>query len=290
MQLTLAPLQEWLEPAPQPFLKWAGGKSQLLPQMTPFLPKHFQNYHEPFLGGAALFWHLFDLRRRGEITFQDSYLSDANPELINCYLQVRDDVANLITELAQLRNNHCPETYYRVRDLEVKRLTPLQRAARFIYLNKTCYNGLYRVNRDGKFNVPMGRYHNPRIFDEEQLRQNSQALQSAHIECRDFRTVLERAQPGDFVYFDPPYAPLSPTSNFTSYTAGEFGVAAQRELAEVFRQLDRRGCYVMLSNSWCDFTLALYRDFHCVELKATRAINSQPSGRGKISELLVCNY
>ncbi|MEN9235610.1 MAG: DNA adenine methylase [Gloeomargarita sp. GMQP_bins_120] len=288
MQLTL-PFQP-VSLGPPPFLKWAGGKSQLLSQMTPFLPRRFRAYHEPFLGGGAVFWHLFHLRQQGKVSFQDGYLSDINAELINCYLQVRDHLEELLAELQRLRDSHCAETYYRVRSLDPEALTPVQRAARLIYLNKTCYNGLYRVNRQGRFNVPMGRYRNPRIFDADRLRQNSHALRNISITCRDFRTVLDWAQPGDFIYLDPPYVPLSPTANFTSYAAAGFGEAEQRELAALFRELHRRGCYVMLSNSWCAFTLALYGDFPCIELKAARAINSKAEDRGQVSELLVCNY
>jgi DNA adenine methylase len=169
-------------------------------------------------------------------------------------------------------------------------LAPVARATRFIYLNKTCFNGLYRVNRAGQFNVPLGRYAHPRIFDEEALRRASRALQSVDMRVADFREVLNWARAGDFIYCDPPYVPASKTANFTSYTAQPFGDAEQQALADLARELDRRGCRVMLSNAWLPATLALYRGFRCVELKAARAINANPARRGQVSELLAINY
>jgi len=274
----------------QPFLKWAGGKSQLLPQLSPFFPRACRRYHEPFLGGAAVYWHLFTLREQGRMSFQGARLADVNPELINCYLQVRDHPDLLVQALMDLQRHHSRERYYHIRQWDTAQLNPVQRAARFIYLNKTCYNGLYRVNRSGQFNVPIGRYQNPQIFVPEVLIKNSAALKDTEIVCAPFQTILDCAEPGDFIYFDPPYAPVSKTANFTSYTAYPFGQEAQEELAAVFRQLHQRGCKLMLSNSWTESVRRLYRDFYCLEVKAARAINSKADRRHRISELLVINY
>ncbi|APB33923.1 putative adenine specific methyl transferase [Gloeomargarita lithophora Alchichica-D10] len=274
----------------QPFLKWAGGKSQLLTQLSPLFPPKFNRYYEPFLGGAAVYWYLFNLREKGSILFDGARLLDINKELVNCYIQVRDNLDNLIDELTALKAKHNQENYYKIREMDISNLSPVQRAARFIYLNKTCYNGLYRVNRSGKFNVPMGSYRDPKIFSPEQLITSSYALKNVDIECSNFPSVLDWAEPGDFIYFDPPYAPLSKTASFTSYTEYPFGQEQQRELAEVFHILDKRRCKLMLSNSWAESVINLYQDFHCIELKASRAINSNSERRGKISELLVINY
>jgi len=275
---------------PKPFLKWAGGKSQLLEQLTPFFPKEFLRYCEPFIGSAAVYWHLFSLREKGIIRFGNSRLTDSNVELINCYRVVRDEVAGLIEKLTIHRKQHEKAYYYQIRALKVNELSPVDRAARFIYLNKTCFNGLYRVNRSGQFNVPIGSYKNPAIFDADELIDASKTLQGVELAVVDFREVLNWAQPGDFIYFDPPYVPVSKTSSFTSYTENPFGEREQRELAAILGELNQRGCKVMLSNSWVDSVLELYKDFNCFELKASRAINSNPDRRGKISELLVTNY
>lgn len=276
--------------SPKPFLKWAGGKSQLLAQLTPFFPAEFSRYCEPFTGSAAVYWHLFTLREKGALAFKDSRLTDSNAELINCYRIVRDELAELIEKLTFHRRQHGKEYYYQIRALKVDQLSHIERAARFIYLNKTCFNGLYRVNRSGQFNVPMGSYKSPGIFDVDELTNASQALQDTQLAIADFREVLNWAQAGDFIYFDPPYAPVSKTSSFTGYTDSPFGEREQMELTAVLRELNQRGCKVMLSNSWVDSILDLYKDFNCLEVKASRAINSNPEKRGKISELLVTNY
>ncbi len=284
------PVQAIASSVPKPFLKWAGGKSQLLEPMTPFFPQEFFRYGEPFTGSAAVYWRLFALRETGALHFTGARLTDSNAELVNGYIIVRDEVAALIELLTQHRSRHDKAYYYQVRALRAEGLSPLERAARLIYLNKTCFNGLYRVNRAGRFNVPMGRYENPRIFDTDDLLNASRALQGVDLAVADFREVLNWARAGDFLYFDPPYAPVSKTANFTSYTTSTFGDAEQQELAAVLHELDRRGCKVMLSNSWVDSILELYKDFRCIELKATRAINSNPDKRGKVSELLAINY
>jgi DNA adenine methylase len=281
-----------LPPVARPFLKWAGGKGQLLEQLASLYPDRFAGYHEPFVGSAAVFFHVQGLTLRGQLkSFMGRVrLTDSNEELINCFRAVRDEVDGLITLLTEHKKGHNRSHYYKIRRQIPGELTGVERAARFIYLNKTCYNGLYRVNRKGQFNVPMGRYRNPRILDEKELRQASQALQHTEIEVADFREVVRCAKAGDFVYIDPPYHPLTLTANFTSYTQAIFGEPEQRDLARVFRDLDRKGCKVMLSNSWTPFILDLYRDFTRLEVKANRAINSDPARRGKISEVVVLNY
>jgi DNA adenine methylase len=284
-------------PIARPFLKWAGGKSQLLDQFAPLYPRAFANYHEPFVGSAAVYFHLCGLKVSGHLSgsMRRVRLTDSNSELINCYRVVRDEVDALIKLLARHKHKHSHDYYYRVRSLSPASSTtqdpsPVESAARFIYLNKTCYNGLYRVNRQGQFNVPMGSYKNPRIFDADDLRLAAQALEDVKLAVADFREVVHHARRGDLVYFDPPYHPLTKTASFTSYTENPFGEEQQRELAQVFRALDRKGCQVMLSNSWTPFILDLYRGFHCIEVQAARAINSQASGRGKIREVVVLNY
>ncbi len=224
------------------------------------------------------------------MNFAGTRLADSNAELVNCYQVVRDHVDVLIEQLTCHRQQHQKEYYYHIRAQDTADLSPIDRAARLIYLNKTCYNGLYRVNRAGQFNVPMGRYKNPTIFDATVLQSASLALQGVDIVQADFRELVHWAQPGDFIYFDPPYVPLTKTASFTSYTAVTFGERDQTELAAVFHELDRRGCLLMLSNSWTPAILSLYQNFHCLEVKASRAINSKASKRGPVSELLVTNY
>ncbi|MCA1899860.1 MAG: DNA adenine methylase [Chloroflexi bacterium] len=275
---------------PKPFLKWAGGKTQLLDQLTELFPKNISRYCEPFMGSAAVFWHIFSLREKEKIDFSLARLTDANAELVNAYCVVRDDVKALIEILLAHRKNHNKEYYYKIRALRLNGLSNIERAARFIYLNKTCFNGLYRVNRSGQFNVPMGSYKDPAIFDEDELMTASQALQNVELEVSDFRDTLQWAQAGDFIYLDPPYVPVSKTSSFTSYTEKPFGEREQKELFSLFCELDNLGCKVMLSNSWVDSMLELYKGFTCIEVKAPRAINSNSEKRGKISELVVINY
>lgn len=270
-----------------PILKWAGGKSRLLKQYAPLLPDEFGTYYEPFAGGAALFFYL---QNRGRLT--KAKLGDSNAELVNCYRVVRDDVEALITLLAEHKQLHSKEHYYAIRALDRQTeqpLTPIERAARVIYLNKTCFNGLWRVNSKGQFNVPVGSYKNPPILDADNLRAASEALKEADLMHGDFRAQVGEAQPGDFVYFDPPYVPLNATANFTSYTADDFTLEDQRDLADLFATLDKRGCHVMLSNSDTPLVRELYTGF-CIEtVQANRAINSKASKRGPISELVVTN-
>lgn len=267
--------------AASPILKWAGGKGALLSQFAPHFPAlgRYKRYFEPFLGGAAVFFHLQPA---------ESFLYDLNPQLIEVYSVVRENVEELISALKIHHNDR--EYFYEIRAQQPNELTSIQRAARFIFLNRTCYNGLYRVNRQGQFNVPFGKYKNPTICDEHGLRLASSSLQQAHLEVADFEVVLGVAERDDLVYFDPPYEPLSPTSSFTSYTSDGFNSADQRRLVDTFRTLDARGCLLMLSNSSAPLIYELYQGFHIHEINARRAINSKANGRGIIKELLITNF
>jgi len=267
------------EKAPKPFLKWAGGKGQLLGQYGPLFPRRFGRYHEPFVGGGAVFFHLLPPR---------ATLSDANAELVDCFVAVRDDVNAVIRTLG--RHRYEKDYYYAVRAQDPAKLEPAARAARTIFLNRTGFNGLYRVNSKGGFNVPFGRYANPTICDAPNLRACARVLRRATILQAPFASILERARRDDFVYFDPPYQPLSKTAYFTAYGAGGFREDDQRELARVYAALDRRGVLVMLSNSDTPLTRELYRGFRVVEVQATRAINSKAARRGAITELVALNY
>jgi len=272
----------------KPFVKWAGGKQQLLAQYDVLFPPRPRRYYEPFVGGGAVFFHFWNSGRLP----RDAFLFDNNEELVNAYLAVRDQLDELLELLAVHKGNHCKEYYYEIRSLDRQdvELSNVERAARTIYLNKTCYNGLYRVNRKGQFNVPIGSYENPRIRDVDTLRVASIALQGVCVEVRDFRTMVDLAQAGGFFYFDPPYDPLSKTSNFTGYTAGSFRDDDQQALAYIFAQLSERGCLCMLSNSFTPFIRGLYQGFTIETVLANRAISSDPDGRGGIRELVVLNY
>jgi DNA adenine methylase len=274
-----------------PFVKWAGGKGQLLAQFEPYFPASFECYLEPFVGGGAVFFYLYN---RGRLAGKEILLIDHVEELINSYRAVQCHVEKLIAEL-QRHDPHKLDTeyYYQVRAWDRRpdyaQRSDVERAARTIFLNRTCYNGLYRVNRRGQFNVPFGRYRNPTICDAENLRAVSRALRRVTLLVGDFAHCLEMAGPGDLVYLDPPYHPLSATASFTSYTSTNFGVKDQRRLANLFRELDRRGCYVMLSNSATDLVRELYGGYEQVELQAIRAISCKGDERGAIPELLVLN-
>ena len=275
----LAPAQPPRIDEAGPFLKWAGGKGRLISQYRPHFPKRFRKYHEPFLGGGAVFFHLQP---------RAAFLSDSNFELIDTYTAIRDDVAQVIKELQAHRYEK--EHYYRIRDVDPRKLNLARRAARMIFLNRTCFNGLYRLNKQGKFNVPIGSYKNPTICHRQKLLAASRALTGTSLECRSFDTVLQRAVAGDLVYFDPPYHPLSDTANFTSYDRNGFGEEDQIKLAWVMRELRKRGAFVMQSNSDSPFIRKLYRGFNIRTVRAGRAINSLASRRGQINELLITNY
>lgn len=275
-------------PAPAPVVKWAGGKSRLLPQLAPLLPNGvaLMRHVEPFVGGGAMFFALRPSR---------ALLCDINPALVATYEAVRDRVFEVIAQLERLAREHQlspSRAYYRIRERynRARKLSVAERGAMFIYLNKTCFNGLHRVNMRGEFNVPLGRYENPRILNEQALLSASQLLQRVELRCTGFDSLLGLAKPGDFIYFDPPYEPVSDTANFTAYAQQGFGRVQQFELREVFAALDRRGCKLMLSNSDVEFIRGLYRDYRIDSVTAARAINRDASKRGRVSEVVVRNY
>lgn len=268
------------------FVKWAGGKKQLIEQFKPFFPKEIKKYHEPFVGGGAIAFYL--LKTHPEI--EKIYLSDINEELITTYYVIKNHLEELITLLKEYKKKHNKEFYYKIRSQDVKTLTKVQIATRFIYLNKTCFNGLYRVNSKGGFNVPIGSYTNPLICPEEDLREISKLLQKDDTKVRQFYEVLKDAKKGDFIYFDPPYYPINKTSSFTTYTKEQFLDKEQKHLSEVFKELDKRGCKVMLSNNDVPFIRELYKGFHINLVKAKRMINCDATKRGKINELVITNY
>lgn len=281
--------------AARPFIKWAGGKGQLIPELSRRLPHGFRRYHEPFVGGGALFFHLWN----GGRLRHGAVLSDYNRELIDCYEVVRDDVEPLITALRWHHQKRLDGEYFRQvrgwdREPGFETRSKIERAARTIFLNRTCYNGLYRLNRKGQFNAPFGYYKNPLICDPENLRAVSAALRDVELRTGDFGDVLERAEPGDLVYFDPPYVPVSATASFTHYTGQTFGPEDQRRLAGVFAELAARGVYVMLSNSATPLSRELYasneRALSTSVVLASRKINCDGAKRGSVEELIVCSY
>lgn len=276
----------------RPLLKWAGGKGQLLPALTERLPLRFRRYHEPFVGGGAFFFNLWNHGRLAS----GAVLSDLNPELVACYEVVRDHVEELIAYLGELRPRFDDKVFFYAirawdRDPGFADRPKVERAARTIFLNRTCYNGLYRLNNRGQFNAPFGYYKKPLILDPENLREVSRALQQVELHVDDFTGVLGRAEPDDFIYFDPPYVPTSATSSFTAYTGQGFNEAQQRRLAQVFFELANRGCFVMLSNSYTGLARALYSGQpHHESILASRKINCDGTKRGEIEELIVCSY
>jgi len=270
---------------PRPFLKWAGGKTRLLAELLERVPAQFNRYHEPMLGGGALF---FALSSRIELAF----LCDVSEELVNCFTVVRNKLPELTSDLE--RHVYEQEYYYNIRNVDrdatLASWSDVQRASRLIYLNKTCFNGLYRVNSRGEFNVPFGKYSNPKILDAENLENCSAVLNKAEVKCCSFEQVSKKAEKGDFVYFDPPYDPLSDTAHFTAYSKTGFDNAMQLKLRDICQQLDRKGVRFMLSNSYTTLSLDLYKEFRLETVEAPRAINSKASKRGKIKEILVRNY
>jgi DNA adenine methylase len=271
--------------APRPFLKWAGGKTQLLSQFRALYPGTFTRYREPFIGSGAVFFQV-----QGLFGLKEAILADGNEDLINVYRVIQGKVEPLIRLLGKHRHRHGKEHYYHVRAMDPSSMTQLARAARLIYLNKTCFNGLYRVNSRGAFNVPMGRYTDPPILDAPNLRCVSEALRGVALRSGHFRDVLNFCHQGDFIYLDPPYHPISATSYFTAYTDGSFTSEDQAELSEVFRELSKRGCLLMLSNSDTPLIHRLYRGFKIRKVAARRNINSKAEKRGHVSELVVLNY
>lgn len=277
------------EERPKPFVKWVGGKRQLLKQfrsMNLYPPERFNfdkaRYFEPFVGGGAVFFDLLPKK---------AYLSDLNYDLVVTYNVIKNNVDGLIKSLK--KHEYEKEHFLKVRAKDSKQLSDIEIASRFIFLNRTCFNGMYRVNSSGQFNVPFGKYSNPLICDEDNLRKVSKALQNVEIKHQDYKEVLMKAREGDFVYFDPPYYPVSRTASFTSYTNEAFLEKEQIELRDTFAELHKRGCYLMLSNSDTPFINKIYGEVkgaRITKVSAGRAINSNASKRGKITEVLVTNY
>ena len=278
-----------LEEKPKPFVKWVGGKRQLLKQFRDlglYPPENFDpitnTYFEPFVGGGAVFFDLLP---------ETACLSDLNNELVVTYNVIKNDVENLIKSLKKHKLDK--EYFLKIRAQNPEKLSDLNTASRFIYLNRTCFNGMYRVNSKGGFNVPFGKYTNPLICDESNLRKASKALKNVEIKKQDYKEVLKKTKKGDFVYFDPPYYPVSKTASFTSYTSESFLEKEQIELRDTFIELHKRGCFVMLSNSDTPFINKIYSEpkgLRITKVQAGRAINSDASKRGKITEVLVTNY
>jgi DNA adenine methylase len=282
---------------PKPFVKWVGGKRQLLKQFIAlglYPPFHFgfdpakNTYFEPFVGGGAVFLDLLP---------KNAVLSDMNLELVTTYNVIKNNLEKLISKLKVHKKNNSKEYFLKIRAQNLNRLSDVSIAARFIYLNRTCFNGMYRVNKSGGFNVPYGKYENPKIVDVENLKNISKYLQNTEIKHQDYKETLKKAKKGDFIYLDPPYAPLSPTASFTAYTKEGFGAQQQLELRDTFYELHKRGCLVMLSNSNADFINEIYgelvkrdKKIKITKVGANRMINSKASGRGKIKEVLVTNY
>ncbi len=293
----------------RPFVKWAGGKGSLIPQLNNFYPYELKNgiierYIEPFVGGGAV---LIDILQKYDI--QEVYAFDINIDLINSYNVIKNNVEELITNLKQMETEYLQlgqeerkNYFYNMRDeynnyeLEENEQN-IQRTAQFIYLNRTCFNGLYRVNKNGKFNVPIGSYKNPTICDEENLRQLSQLIQNVQFQYGDYSKSMDYVTENTFVYFDPPYRPLNVTSGFTSYTKENFNDDNQRELAIFYGELNERNAKLMLSNSnpkninkEDTFFDNIYQGFNINQIQASRMINANSNGREKISEILVTNY
>ncbi|MEM3369604.1 MAG: DNA adenine methylase [Candidatus Micrarchaeia archaeon] len=272
-----------MENEPKPFVKWAGGKRQLLDHLVANLPDKFNNYHEFFLGGGALYFKLWSMD-----LIKKAYLNDYNKELINTYKVIQKRVDELIEELKNSKYRNEASAFYKIRASEP--IDEVESAARFIYLNKTAFNGLYRVNKAGKFNVPFGRYKNPKILDEENLCLVSEALKPAILLSLDFSEVTNYAKSEDFAYFDPPYYPLSPTSNFTSYTANDFSPNDQERLKETVDKLTEMKVKVMVSNSYTDFITELYKNYKQIQVSAKRVISCKAETRGNVSEIVLMNW
>jgi DNA adenine methylase len=269
----------------QPFLKWAGGKRQLLNEIKKYTPTEFNTFYEPFIGGGAVCFNLQPNR---------AVINDVNGELVNTYEVIRDHIHELISDLSKHKNDK--QYFYSLRALDrspnFRDLSSVARASRLIYLNKTCYNGLFRVNKQGQFNVPFGDYKKPNIVNEMTLRAVHNYLLSANVQVLnvDFADAVANALKGDFIYLDPPYDPVSDTSSFTGYNLDGFGPKEQVRLKETVDELTKRNCKVMLSNSATNFIKDLYHDYNIITVEANRAINSNTTRRGKVAELLVLNY
>ncbi|EQA3607262.1 DNA adenine methylase [Enterococcus faecalis] len=276
-------------PLVKPFVKWAGGKRQLMSEITKYKPQSYKKFVEPFVGGGSVFMELQNPK---------TVINDFNSELINSYIIIRDNVNELVHELEKHKENDSKEYFYELREWDrngiLEKKTDVERAGRFIYLNKTCFNGLFRVNSQGQFNVPYGNYKNPNIVNREVLIADSKFLNKSGIKILngDFEKAAKTARKGDFVYFDPPYASLDDTQNFVGYTFNGFDFKEQERLRDLFVELDKKGCFVMLSNSSSKTIHELYCDYKdtTVIIGASRNINSKANGRGKVDEVLIMNY
>ena len=279
----MAVVLEQLKSETYPIVKWVGGKRQLMFELIKNMPKSYNRYFEPFIGGGALFF---------ELQPEQAYISDMNEELINLYSVVRNNVYELIKDLS--KHEVSKEYFLEIRNIDrteqYTELSDVERASRFIYLNRTCFNGMYRVNSQGQFNVPFGHYKKPRIIDKNNLLNCSELLKKTEIKCADFSEILTKVKKGDLVYFDPPYVPLNETSSFTSYTKDGFDINMQFKLRDVCDELDNKGVKFMLSNSDTKLVNELYENYNIKKVFASRQINANADGRGKITEVLVRNY
>jgi DNA adenine methylase len=268
-----------------PFLKWVGGKRQIMPEIIEHLPESIKTYIEPFIGGGAVLFHLQP---------QKAIINDYNPELINVYRVIKNNLEELITDLQKHKNES--DYFYKIRGIdrtnEFKRLTDIQKASRVIYLNKTCFNGLYRVNNSGEFNSPFGKYKNPNIVDEPTLRAVSCYLNQNNIQLQntDYEELLKAADENSFIYLDPPYHPVSESSNFTGYIQGGWNTDDQVRLREACDELTKRGVRFLQSNSSANLIKEQYKDYIVCTVKANRSINSNGKKRGEVEELLIKNY
>jgi DNA adenine methylase len=277
------------DPTAKPFVKWLGGKTKLLPQLTAMQPDSFNRYYEPFIGGGALFFSLMPGK---------AVINDLNPHLVNLYTQVRDNLDTLLLKAGELIDIYLElddaardAFYYLIRD-EFNQRTDDDTwgASMFLFLNKTCYNGVYRENANGKFNVPFGRRKTISLHDLDSIKLASEALKGATILNGSYADALKTASKDDFIYLDPPYVPLNATSNFTQYVGSNFGNKEHIELKAIFEELHKRGCKIMMSNSDTEVVRNLYKDFKLTEVLAERAVNCKAQGRGKITELVITNY
>lgn len=272
--------------SPKPFLQWVGGKREMIPQYKDYFPERYNQYFEPFLGGGAMFF---------ELTPEKAFLNDNNQELFEVYKGVRDFPEMVIDLLNSLKERHSPELYIRVRELDreyniFNEFRSYEIAARAIYLNQTCFNGVYRVNQKGQFNVPIGSSLNRMISDKDTILKASKVLKKANIGCSDFEGAIANVRKGDLVFLDPPYYPVSKHSDFTRYTKEKFHQEDQVRLKETIVKLSEKGAFIMLANSDCDFIRNLYKDFNIHTVQSSRSLNCKSDKRGKVSEVLITNY
>jgi len=277
----------------KPFLKWVGGKTKLVPELVEMFPKKFNNYFEPFVGGGALFYEVIQKYKVGF-----SSINDINKKLITAYVQIKQNPKELILLLKEIdkeykkllleeQRNYFNSTRKKYNEGNIDDTTT---AAYLIFLNKTCFNGMYRENSKGEYNIPFGDQKNPNICDEENILAVSKCLKNTEITNYSFEDSVKKCKKGDLIYFDPPYYPINATSSFTGYSKSSFGEIEQKKLKDVFIDLANRGCFVMLSNSHTPFIEKLYKEFHVNYRYAARSINSKGDKRGKIEEVVVTSF